>query len=261
MAWHGMTCGEYRIANGFHNWQNSAATLDDCDSHQPHPLHPTSPPQGWQNKEAPLRACGTPHNPAALRDFEYKLSDATANAHLAIAALVACGAAGLAGRETLPPPTAYDPSATDGGANPNHNSNLDPNSQQSPQRLRVLPQTAAEVEAALVEGVGGRTLPAVVGSVVGERLVGAYLGEWHGVLVRGGHAWGNGHIERLAVAESQRALPQFSALSTPEHHRLPFPVPTWPTHPPLPAAVKRAEWAATEGLPFDSQVRRFLFTF
>ena len=73
---------------------------------------------GWLNKEAPLRACVFEGgDDDTLRDFEYKLMDATGNPHLALAALAACGMSGLRAGLALPDPVATDPSAlTEGEA-------------------------------------------------------------------------------------------------------------------------------------------------
>jgi glutamine synthetase len=63
---------------------------------------------GPQNREAPLRLCSTPGNPAAA-NCELKTSDGTANPHLAAAALIVAGLLGVRQQLRLPPACALDP--------------------------------------------------------------------------------------------------------------------------------------------------------
>lgn len=63
---------------------------------------------GRDNKEAPLRLVNPPGG-ASAANFEYKLLDATANVHIALAALTCAGLAGLKAAKKLPPPVNEDP--------------------------------------------------------------------------------------------------------------------------------------------------------
>lgn len=58
-----------------------------CNPHRPLPAAPPAQCWGPENREAPLRLCATPGAPDAC-NAELKAFDATANPHLAAAALV-----------------------------------------------------------------------------------------------------------------------------------------------------------------------------
>ncbi|MGQ0576501.1 MAG: glutamine synthetase, partial [Pseudonocardia sp.] len=111
---------------------------------------------GVQNREAPLRYVpGTGFLGADHANVELKTSDASANPYLALAALLAAGAAGIADGLALPPPVQSDPggwSAQDREA----------------RGIAELPQTQPEQEAALVAN------PRLPG-VLGPELLGAFL--------------------------------------------------------------------------------------
>ena len=63
-----------------------------------------------ENREAPLRYIpGTSLLGAGHANVELKTSDASANPYLALAALLAAGAAGIADGLELPPPVQADP--------------------------------------------------------------------------------------------------------------------------------------------------------
>lgn len=67
---------------------------------------------GLDNREAPLRLCSSPGGMSPLSppsNFEVKCFDATANAYLGIAALVAAGVHGVVHNLRLPPPVQTDP--------------------------------------------------------------------------------------------------------------------------------------------------------
>jgi glutamine synthetase len=110
---------------------------------------------GVENREAPLRyvpgstLLGDDH-----ANIELKTSDASANPYLALAAILAAGAAGIADGATLPPAVQADPgSLTD--------------AERAEQGVAALPSTPAEQEAALT---GSR-----VADALGPALTGAFL--------------------------------------------------------------------------------------
>ncbi len=111
---------------------------------------------GVENREAPLRYIpGSELLGADHANVELKVSDASANPYLALAAVIAAGAAGL--RD---------------GANPGEPIQVDPGTWSEPDRaargLTRLPTTPAEQEAALT---GSKLLTVVLG----EQLLGAFL--------------------------------------------------------------------------------------
>jgi glutamine synthetase len=111
---------------------------------------------GVENREAPLRYIpGSTLLGAGHANVELKVSDASANPYLALAAVIAAGTAGL--RD---------------GADPGEPIQVDPGGWSEPDRaargLTRLPTTPAEQEAALT---GSKRLTAVLG----ERLLGAFL--------------------------------------------------------------------------------------
>lgn len=110
---------------------------------------------GVENREAPLRYIpGSPLLGAGHANVELKTSDASANPYLALAAVLAAGAAGLADELVLPPAVQVDPGA------------LTPQDR-SARGIVGLPSTPAEQEAALV---GSR-----VADALGPLLTGAFL--------------------------------------------------------------------------------------
>ncbi|HEY6423338.1 MAG TPA: glutamine synthetase family protein [Pseudonocardiaceae bacterium] len=111
---------------------------------------------GVENREAPLRYIpGSELLGAGHANVELKVSDASANPYLALAAVIAAGTAGL--RD---------------GADPGEPIQADPGGWSEQDRaargLRLLPTTPAEQEAALI---GSTRLTAVLG----EQLLGAFL--------------------------------------------------------------------------------------
>jgi glutamine synthetase len=111
---------------------------------------------GVQNREAPLRYIPSS---ALLGDdnanVELKTSDASANPYLALAALLAAGAAGVADGLGLDPPVQSDPGSW-------------PEQERADRGIAALPRTQAEQEAALT---GNDRITAVLG----EELLGAFL--------------------------------------------------------------------------------------
>lgn len=111
---------------------------------------------GVENREAPLRYVpgseflGTDH-----ANVELKTSDASANPYLAVAALLACGAAGIADGLTPPPAVQSDPGGWSTG-------------ERTERGVEPLPRTQAEQEAAL-------TANSRLGDVLGKELFGAFL--------------------------------------------------------------------------------------
>ena len=110
---------------------------------------------GVENREAPLRYVpGTDFLGQDRANLELKTSDASANPYLALAVVLACGAAGVV--EGLTPPPAFD---------------TDPGTWSGDERasrgVSALPRTPDEQEAALC--AAGR-----IGAVLGEELLGAF---------------------------------------------------------------------------------------
>ncbi len=111
---------------------------------------------GVENREAPLRFVpGSALLGADHANVELKASDASANPYLAIAALLACGAAGVAEGLAPPPPVQSDP----GGWS---------EQERADQGIAALPGTQAEQEAALADHPRLR-------DVLGDDLLGAFL--------------------------------------------------------------------------------------
>jgi glutamine synthetase len=110
---------------------------------------------GVENREAPLRYIpGSPLLGADHANVELKTSDASANPYLALTAVLAAGAAGIADKLELPAPVQSDPGTwTDG--------------ERADRGITSLPATQAEQELALS---GSR-----VGDALGRELVGAFL--------------------------------------------------------------------------------------
>ena len=70
---------------------------------------------GLENREAALRfVTGAAGSRSQAANLEVKCFDAAANPYLVVAALLAAGAAGLAGSETLPEPVDVDPASLEG---------------------------------------------------------------------------------------------------------------------------------------------------
>lgn len=110
---------------------------------------------GVQNREAPLRYVpGTAFLGEDVANLELKASDASANPYLALAVVLACGAAGV--EEGLAPPPAFgtDPGTWDDDERAAHG-------------VAALPRTPDEQEAALA------ATPRI-GEVLGEQLLGAF---------------------------------------------------------------------------------------
>jgi glutamine synthetase len=111
---------------------------------------------GVQNREAPLRYVpGSALLGADHANVELKTSDASANPYLALAALLAAGAAGIADGVELGPPEQSDPASWT-------------EEERAERGMAVLPATRAEQEEALVGN------PRISG-VLGEELLGAFL--------------------------------------------------------------------------------------
>ena len=110
---------------------------------------------GVENREAPLRYVpGSPMLGADHANVELKTSDASANPYLALAAVLAAGAAGVAEKLELPAPVQSDPGTwTD--------------DERAARGIALLPSTQAEQEAALS---GSR-----VADALGPELLGAFL--------------------------------------------------------------------------------------
>ncbi len=110
---------------------------------------------GVENREAPLRYVpGTPLLGADHANVELKTSDASANPYLALAAVLAAGAAGIAEGLEPPPPVQEDPGTWS-------------DDERTERGIVALPATQAEQEAALV---GSR-----VADALGPEVVGAFL--------------------------------------------------------------------------------------
>ncbi|WP_433557257.1 glutamine synthetase [Pseudonocardia xinjiangensis] len=111
---------------------------------------------GVENREAPLRYVpGTSLLGNDHANIELKTSDASANPYLAVAALLAAGAAGVAEGLRLDPPVQSDPGSWSA-------------EERAARGVAALPSTQAEQEDAL------RTNPRVT-AVLGEELLGAFL--------------------------------------------------------------------------------------
>jgi glutamine synthetase len=111
---------------------------------------------GVENREAPLRYVpGSDLLGADHANVELKTSDASANPYLAVAVLLAAGAAGVAEGLTLPPAVQSDPGSWD-------------EAQRDAHGIAPLPATPQEQEAAL-------TGNARIAGVLGDDLLGAFL--------------------------------------------------------------------------------------
>ena len=110
---------------------------------------------GVENREAPLRYVpGTPLLGADHANVELKTSDASANPYLALAAVLAAGAAGIADGLEPPPPVQEDPGTWS-------------DDERTERGIAALPATQAEQEVALQ---GSR-----VADALGPEVVGAFL--------------------------------------------------------------------------------------
>ncbi|GAA1215722.1 glutamine synthetase family protein [Pseudonocardia alaniniphila] len=111
---------------------------------------------GVENREAPLRYVpGSKFLGSDHANVELKTSDASANPYLALAAVLAAGAAGVADELSLEPPVQADPGSWS-------------EKERAEQKIALLPRTQAEQEAALT---GNPRIPAVLG----DDLLGAFL--------------------------------------------------------------------------------------
>lgn len=111
---------------------------------------------GVENREAPLRFVpGSPLLGADHANVELKTSDASANPYLALAALLAAGAAGIADGLALPPPVQADPGTWSAD-------------ERAERGIAPLPRTQADQEAALAANPR-------VAAVLGPELLGAFL--------------------------------------------------------------------------------------
>lgn len=111
---------------------------------------------GVENREAPVRYVpGSDLLGADHANVELKTSDASANPYLALAVLLASGAAGVAEGLTLPPAVQSDPGSWD-------------EAERDTRGIAALPSTPAEQEAAL-------TRNARIAGVLGDELLGAFL--------------------------------------------------------------------------------------
>ena len=110
---------------------------------------------GVENREAPLRYVpGSPLLGADHANLELKVSDASANPYLAVAAVLTAGAAGVAEGLTAPQPYGSDPGTWTGA-------------ERADAGVAALPRTPAEQEEAL-------TGNARVSGVLGDALLGAF---------------------------------------------------------------------------------------
>lgn len=111
---------------------------------------------GVENREAPLRYVpGSKFLGSDHANVELKTSDASANPYLALAAVLAAGAAGVADELSLEPPVQADPGSWS-------------EKERAGQKIALLPRTQEEQEAALT---GNPRIPAVLG----DDLLGAFL--------------------------------------------------------------------------------------
>ncbi|GAA3050729.1 glutamine synthetase [Pseudonocardia yunnanensis] len=111
---------------------------------------------GVENREAPLRYVpGSKFLGSDHANVELKTSDASANPYLALAAVLAAGATGVADELSLEPPVQADPGSWS-------------ENERAGQKIALLPRTQAEQEAALT---GNPRIPAVLG----DDLLGAFL--------------------------------------------------------------------------------------
>ncbi|WP_433290339.1 glutamine synthetase [Pseudonocardia sp. CA-142604] len=111
---------------------------------------------GVENREAPLRYVpGSKFLGSDHANVELKTSDASANPYLALAAVLAAGAAGVADELSLEPPVQADPGSWS-------------EKERAGQKIALLPRTQAEQESALT---GNPRIPAVLG----DDLLGAFL--------------------------------------------------------------------------------------
>jgi glutamine synthetase len=111
---------------------------------------------GVENREAPLRYVpGSALLGADHANVELKTSDASANPYLALAALLAAGAAGVAEGLSLPPAVQADPGTWD-------------ETERDARGIAALPTTPAEQEEALTRNTR-------IAAVLGEELLGAFL--------------------------------------------------------------------------------------
>jgi len=111
---------------------------------------------GVENREASLRYVpGSEFLGSDHANVELKTSDAAANPYLALAAVLAAGAAGVDDELSLEPPVQADPGSWS-------------EEERAGQKIALLPRTQAEQEAALT---GNPRIPAVLG----DELLGAFL--------------------------------------------------------------------------------------
>ncbi len=111
---------------------------------------------GVENREAPLRYVpGSALLGADHANVELKTSDASANPYLALAALLAAGAAGVADGLSLPPAVQADPGSWSAD-------------ERAARGVGALPASQAEQETAL-------TGSPLIAGVLGEELLGAFL--------------------------------------------------------------------------------------
>jgi glutamine synthetase len=111
---------------------------------------------GVENREAPLRYVpGSKFLGSDHANVELKTSDASANPYLALAAVLAAGAAGVADEVSLEPPVQADPGSWS-------------EKERADQKIALLPRTQAEQEAALTSNPR-------IAAVLGDDLLGAFL--------------------------------------------------------------------------------------
>ncbi|NMH98828.1 glutamine synthetase family protein [Pseudonocardia acidicola] len=111
---------------------------------------------GVENREAPLRYVpGSALLGADHANVELKTSDASANPYLALAALLAAGAAGVAEKLPLGPPVQTDPGTWS-------------EADRAERGIAALPKTPSEQEAALTGNLR-------IAEVLGKELLGAFL--------------------------------------------------------------------------------------
>lgn len=111
---------------------------------------------GYDNREAPLRAC-CPRGGQDCINAEFKAFDGSTNPYIGLAALVAAGMQGLEFGSSLPAPAQYDPGAAENAA--------------AAARLQKLPNS---LTGALQAWESNKKLQAAMGDVLGKELVTAF---------------------------------------------------------------------------------------
>ena len=118
---------------------------------------------GYGNKESPIRIPIQTAVPGLFTNFEVKLNDATANPHVALAAIVASGLVGLDESMVLPSPTQIDPGMLN-------------EADREAKGIRRLPSDFASAKSHLMEV--GSSLRAYLGEEVIQCLIAVRESEW-----------------------------------------------------------------------------------